>query len=213
MNPIPSNISPTHPITSLEQLEALYDAPISRSIYKEIDHISEHYRTFIEKAPFVVLATSSPEGLDCSPRGDPPGFVRVVDEKTLLIPDRRGNNRLDSLRNIVRDPRIALLFLIPGIGETMRINGHAQLDTNPELCASFTMEGKVPKCVIVVTVHRIYFQCQKALARSKLWDVNTQIPRTDLPSTGEILEALSKEPFDGKAYDEGYAEYMKKTIY
>ncbi len=213
MNTLLSQISLTHPITTLPQLEALYDAPISRSITKEIDHISDHYCAFIEKAPFVVFATSGPEGLDCSPRGDPPGFVRVVDEKTVLIPDRRGNNRLDSLRNIVRDPRIALLFLIPGIGETMRINGHAQLVTDPELCASFTLEGKVPKCVIVVTVERIYFQCQKALVRSRLWDIEAQIPRTDLPSTGEILEALSKEPFDGKGYDEGYPEYMKKTIY
>jgi PPOX class probable FMN-dependent enzyme len=213
MNSLITKVSLSHSITSIEQLEALYDAPISRSIYKEIDHISAHYRTFIEKAPFVVIATSGPEGLDCSPRGDPPGFVRVLDEKTVLIPDRRGNNRLDSLRNIVRDPRIALLFLIPGIGETMRINGRAALVTDPELCESFTMDGKVPKVVLVVTVERIYFQCQKALVRSRLWDLEAQIPRTDLPSTGEILEALSKEAFDGKAYDAGYMEYMKKTIY
>jgi len=208
-----TDISPTHRITSIEQLEALYDAPISRSLNKELAVISAHYRAFIEKAPFVVIATSGPEGLDCSPRGDPPGFVRALDEKTVLIPDRRGNNRLDTLRNLVHDPRIALFFLIPGVGETMRINGRADLVTDPELCASFTMDGKVPKCVLVITVDRIYYQCQKALVRSRLWSAEAQIPRTDLPSTGEILGALSKEEFDGKAYDAGYAEYMKKTIY
>lgn len=213
MNPPLSQIPPTHRLTTLEQLETLYDAPLTRSLFKEIDHISDHYRAFIEKAPFVVVATSGPEGLDCSPRGDPPGFVRVVDEKTVLIPDRRGNNRLDTLRNLVRDPRISLLFLIPGVGETMRINGHAELVTDPDLCVSFSMDGKLPKCVIVVTVDRIYFQCQKALVRSRLWDSEAQIPRTDLPSTGEILETLSKEAFDGKVYDAGYSEYMKKTIY
>ncbi|GAB4578910.1 MAG: pyridoxamine 5'-phosphate oxidase family protein [Anaerolineales bacterium] len=207
------NFPPTHRLTTLAQLEALYDAPLARSITKELDHISDHYRAFIEKSPFVIVATSGPEGLDCSPRGDPPGFVRVVDEKTVLIPDRRGNNRLDTLKNLLHDPRISLLFLIPGIGETIRINGQAQLVTDPDLCASFSMNGKLPKCVIVVTVDRVYFQCQKALVRSRLWDVEAQIPRSDLPSTGEILQCLSKEPFDGKAYDAGYPEYMAKTIY
>jgi predicted pyridoxine 5'-phosphate oxidase superfamily flavin-nucleotide-binding protein len=124
-------------VTTLEQLEALYDAPVPRSLIKEIDSISEHYRAFIEKAPFVVVATVGPEGLDCSPRGDPPGFVRVMDEKTLLLPD-------DSLRNLVRDPRISLLFLIPGIGETLRVNGRAEILVDPELCADFALQGKVP---------------------------------------------------------------------
>ncbi len=213
MNPLLSQISPTHHLTTLEQLEALYDAPLTRSLFKEIDHISDHYRTFIEKAPFVVVATSGPEGLDCSPRGDPPGFVRVVDEKTVLIPDRRGNNRLDTLHNLLRDPRISLLFLIPGVNETLRINGRAELVTDPELCASFTMQGKAPKCVIVVTAERVYFQCSKALVRSRLWEADAQISRAELPSTGEILEALCEEPFDGKGYDAGYTEHMKKTIY
>lgn len=213
MNSTFSKISPSHHLTSLEQLEALYDKPLSRSLFKEIDHLSTHYRAFVEKAPFVVVATNGPEGLDCSPRGDPPGFVHVVDEKTVLIPDRRGNNRLDTLRNLVADPRISLLFLIPGVNETLRINGRAGLVTDPELCASFTMQGKVPKCVIVVTVESVYFQCSKALLRSRLWDAEMHIPRSVLPSAGEILEALCQEPFDGKAYDAGYPEHMKKTIY
>ena len=202
-----------HRVTTLEQLEALYDAPVQRSLTKEIDSVSAHYRAFIEKAPFVVVATVGPEGLDCSPRGDPPGFVRVMDEKTLLLPDRRGNNRLDSLRNLVRDPRISLLFLIPGIGETLRVNGRAEILIDPELCAGFALQGKVPKSLLKIAVERIYFQCQKALARSRLWDPSARIPRSELPSAGEILETLSDSPFDGEAYDRGYLEHMKRTIY
>ncbi len=208
-----TDISSSHRVTSIEQLEALYDAPLPRSLIKEIDYISEHYRAFIEQAPFVVVATSGPEGLDCSPRGDPPGFVRVWDEKTVLIPDRRGNNRLDTLRNLVRDPRISLLFLIPGVGETLRINGHTDIVTDPALCASFTMQGKVPTSVLVITVERVYFQCQKALVRSRLWSAEAQIPRSALPSTGQILEARSQGDFDGAEYDRAYPEHMKKTIY
>ena len=206
-------MSQTDRITSLEQLEALYDAPVQHSLDKEIAYLSEHYQAFIAKAPFVVVATSGPEGLDCSPRGDPPGFVRVLDEKTVALPDRRGNNRLDSLRNLVRDPRISLLFLIPGVGETLRINGRAEISTEPALLASFEMQGKTPKSVLLVTVDRIYFQCQKALVRSKLWRADAQIPRSDLPSTGEIVQALSRDHFDGAAYDRDYPERMKKTIY
>jgi hypothetical protein len=151
--------------------------------------------------------------MDCSPRGDPKGFVRVVDPHTLMIPDRRGNNRVDSLRNIVRDPRVALLFLIPGVGETMRVNGRAVLSTDRALRESFTIQGKTPACVIVVTAERVYPQCRKALVRSKLWDPATQIERSALPSLGEILESLSQGTFDGKAYDAAYPERLKQTIY
>ena len=205
--------APYDRIESIEQLESIYGEPARKSLIKEIDHISDHYRAFIEKAPFVTVATCGPEGLDCSPRGDPPGFVRVVDDKTLMIPDRRGNNRVDSLRNLVRDPRISLLFLIPGINETLRINGRAEIAVDPELCASFAINGKLPRSVLVVTVERIYFQCQKALVRSRLWDREAQIPRSDLPSTGRMLEALSEGDFDGAEFDRGYAEHLKKTIY
>jgi hypothetical protein len=161
----------------------------------------------------MVLATVGPEGLDCSPRGDPRGFVRIVDRHTLMIPDRRGNNRVDSLRNIVRDPRVALLFLIPGIGETMRVNGRASLSTDPALRESFIMQGKAPACVIVVTAERVYPQCPKALVRSKLWDPEGHIARSMLPSMGQIVEALTKGDFDGKAYDAAYPERLKQTIY
>ena len=200
-------------ITTLEQLYALYDAPVPAALAKEIDYISEHYRAFIEKAPFVVVATVGPEGLDCSPRGDPPGFVRVQDRKTVLIPDRRGNNRVDGLRNIVRDPRVSLLFLIPGIGTTVRINGTAEITTDPDLCASFAMQGKPPKCVLTVTAERVYFQCPKALVRSRLWSKEAQISPSELPSTGEILQAITQGGIDGGAYDQAYPQRLKETIY
>jgi uncharacterized protein len=202
-----------HRITTQEQLDALYGKPAEAPLFKEIDYISDHYRAFIDKAPFVVVATAGPEGLDCSPRGDPPGFVRVRDAKTVLIPDRRGNNRVDALRNLVRDPRISLLFIIPGIGNTLRINGRAEISAEPELCASFAMRGKAPRTVLVVTAERVYFQCPKALVRSRLWSADAQIARTELPSTGEILEALSKGKFDGAAYDAAYPRRVEETIY
>ena len=202
-----------HRITTLEELDALYGAPVQAALAKEIDYISDHYKAFIDKAPFVVVATVGPEGLDCSPRGDPPGFVRVQDRKTVLIPDRRGNNRVDGLRNIVRDPRISLLFLIPGIGTTVRINGLREITTDPDLCAGFAMQGKPPKSVLVVTAERVYFQCPKALVRSRLWSKEAQISPSELPSTGEILQAITQGGIDGGAYDQAYPQRLKETIY
>ncbi|NIM27271.1 MAG: pyridoxamine 5'-phosphate oxidase family protein [Gammaproteobacteria bacterium] len=213
MSKTASGAAPSRRITSIEELEAVYGEPSPRSLVKEIDRISEHYRAFIEKAPFVAVATCGPEGLDCSPRGDAPGFVRVVDERTLALPDRRGNNRVDTLRNLIRDPRISLLFLIPGVNETLRINGRAEISIDPELCASFAVEEKLPRSVVVVAVERIYFQCQKALVRARLWDADAQIPRSELPSTGTMLEALSDGDFDGEEYDRRYSEHLKETIY
>jgi uncharacterized protein len=202
----------SHLVTSEAELEAIYGKPVGAAVIKEIGHISEHYRRFIEASPFVVLATSGPEGLDCTPRGDPAGFVRVVDERTVMLPDRRGNNRIDSLRNIVRDPRIALLFLIPGVGRTLRINGRAAISVDPELCASFTMEGKVPRSVIVVTAESVYTQCPKALVRSHLWDPSRHLPESALPSSGTMMKALQAE-FDAETYDREYPQRLKETIY
>lgn len=201
------------PLDSIEALEALYGAPLQRSLDKELGHVSDLYRQFIERSPFVVLATSGPEGLDCSPRGDPPGFVRVVDKRRVLLPDRRGNNRIDSLRNIVRDPRVSLLFLIPGIGETLRINGNAVLLTDHDLCQSFAMEGKAPRCVISVTVDRIYYQCQKALHRSRLWDPEAFAAREEVPTAGAMLKSTVSGDFDAESYDNDYPEHMARTIY
>jgi PPOX class probable FMN-dependent enzyme len=203
-----------HVITTTAQLESLYaDAPYGPALIKEVDRVTPQYRKLIEAAPFVVIATSGPEGLDCSPRGDPPGFVRVIDEKTLIIPDRRGNNRIDSLRNLVRDPRIALLFLIPGVGETMRINGHAKISTDPKLTETFAINGKVPKCVLVVTVETAYFQCTKAIIRSKLWDPASKVDRKTLPTPGSIIAELTDGKMGGSEHDRLAPERIKETIY
>ena len=202
-----------HRITNEEQLDALYGTPVEAAVAKEIDYIHDHYRAFIDMAPFVVVATVGPEGLDCSPRGDPPGFVRVRDARTVLIPDRRGNNRIDTLRNLVRDPRISLLFMIPGIGNTLRINGRAEICAEPELCANFAMQGKAPRTVLAVTADSVYFQCPKALVRSQLWSADAQIARSELPSTGEILQALTKGGIDGAGYDAAYPKRLEETIY
>src|SRR6202051_1047462 len=203
-----------HTLTTTAALERLYnDAPYGPALVKEADRITLQYRKLIEAAPFVVLATSGPDGLDCSPRGDPPGFVRVVDEHTLIIPDRRGNNRIDSLRNLVRDPRVALLFLIPGVGETMRINGRAKISTDPTLTGSFAINGKVPKCVLVVTVERAYFQCTKAIIRSKLWDPASKVDRKTLPTPGSILAELTDGKMGGPEHDRLAPGRIKETIY
>jgi PPOX class probable FMN-dependent enzyme len=206
--------SDQHLITTTEQLEALYsDAPYGPALFKETDRLTAQYRKLIEAAPFVVMATSGPEGLDCSPRGDPPGFVRVADETTLIIPDRRGNNRIDSLRNLVRDPRVALLFLIPGVGETMRINGRAKISTDPKLTESFSVNGKVPKCVLVVTVEKAYFQCTKAIIRSKLWDPASIVDRKTLPTPGSILAEITDGKMGGPEHDKAAPARIKETIY
>ena len=155
-------------IETVEQLEAIYGAVGDASTVKVADHVTPLYRVFIEKAPFAALATIGPEGIDCSPRGDVPGFVRVHDPNTLMLPDRRGNNRVDSLRNIVRDPRVSLMFLIPGSGNAVRANGRAQLSIDPKLLASFKVESKAPRSVMVMNVNEIYFQCAHAIVRSDL---------------------------------------------
>ena len=202
----------SHIVTTEAELEALYGLPSGAAVIKEIDHISDHYRAFIALSPFVILATSGPGGLDCTPRGDPAGFVRVVDKNTVMMPDRRGNNRLDTLRNIVNDKRIGLLFLIPGVGRTLRINGTAVISTDPALCESFTMEGKAPRSVIIITAERVYTQCPKALIRSHIWDAAHFRTEADLPSTGEIMQALQAD-FDAAEYDRAYPQRLKETIY
>jgi uncharacterized protein len=202
-----------HRITSVDELEALYGLPSGAAVFKEIDHVNAQYRAFIEAAPFFVLATVGPEGVDCSPRGDSPGFVRVADERTLLIPDRRGNNRIDSLRNIVRDPRVSLLFLVPGVGETFRVIGRASLSTDPALLDTFVFAGKTPRAVIVVTVERVYYQCSKAIIRSKLWDPASLVDRKSLPSNGTILAAITHGKEGGEEYDRAYPERLRETIY
>jgi uncharacterized protein len=202
-----------HLVRDIDHLCSLYPNPTEASLLKEISHVSAHYRAFIAAAPLVLLATSGPQGLDCSPRGDAPGFVRVHDAKTLLIPDRRGNNRIDSLKNIVVDPRVALLFLIPGVGETLRINGRAAISIAPDLLASFEPRAKPPRCVVVISVERVYFQCSKAVVRARLWDQAAQVDRKSLPSAGKILAALSGGTVGGDDYDRDQPERLRATLY
>jgi uncharacterized protein len=202
-----------HLIKTMAQLEALYGEKMPAAVIKEIDHINGSYRKLIEAAPFVAVATSGPEGLDCSPKGDARGFVRILDDKTLAIPDRPGNNRIDGFRNIMRDPRIALLFLIPGVGETLRVNGRAAISIDPELMQSFAVNGKLPRCVLIVHIESIYFHCSKAIVRSKLWDAETKIDRKSLPSTGTIVAELSQGKLGGEAYDRAMPERIKAQLY
>ena len=200
-------------VTTIDELEKLYGQPGAASIVKEASRITPHYRAYIEASPFVSLATAGPEGLDCSPRGDRPGFVRIHDDRTLMLPDRRGNNRIDSLRNIVRDPRVALLFLIPGVGNTLRVNGRAHLSVAPALLESFAVEDKAPRSVMVMEVETIYFQCARALIRSELWNPAHQLDPKSLPSTGQILAALSQNKVGGETYDNQWAGRAAETMW
>jgi PPOX class probable FMN-dependent enzyme len=200
-------------IATIDQLEAIYGQPNDASTVKVADRITAAYRVLIDESPFAALATCGPEGLDCSPRGDLPGFVRIHDEKTLMMPDRRGNNRVDSLRNIVRDPRVALLFLIPGSGSTLRVNGHAQVSADPDLLASFRMEGKTPRTVIVMTVDEVYFQCARAIVRSDLWNPDRRIDPKSLPTPGQILADMSENRVGGKQYDREWPERARQTLW
>lgn len=201
-------------ITDLQQLEAIYDAPLApASVVKEVDWITPEYRALIDASPFVALATCGPEGLDCSPRGDGPGFVRVADPKTLVMPDRRGNNRIDSLRNIVRDPRVGLLFLIPGSGTTFRVNGRATISADPDLLASFAVDGALPRTAIVIRVEAAYFQCARAIVRSGLWDPSRHVDAGRLPTPGAILAALSDGEVGGRRYDEEWPPRAAKSLW
>lgn len=200
-------------IKTVEDLEALYGQPGEASTAKEIAYISPEYRAYIEASPFVALATAGPEGLDCSPRGDRAGFVRIHDQCTLMMPDRRGNNRVDSLRNIVRDPRVGLLFVIPGSGNTLRINGRAHLDIDPALLDSFRMEGKAPRSVIVIAVDAVYFQCARAIVRADLWNPALHVDPKILPTAGQILAALSNNRVGGETYDREWPERAKASMW
>jgi uncharacterized protein len=199
-------------ITSVEQLKAIYDGVSEASVAKVTTTLTAEYRQMIETAPFVALATVGPEGLDCSPRGDLGGVVRVRDEKTLLLPDWRGNNRVDSLINIVRDPRVALMFLIPGSNTAMRINGTAFISAEPALLESFEMEGRHPRTVTVITVGEAYFQCARALMRSELWNAERFVDPKDLPTPGQLLKA-AKADFDQETYDREWAGRAAKTMW
>ncbi|CAJ0866578.1 hypothetical protein R20233_01333 [Ralstonia sp. LMG 32965] len=203
----------SHTLKIVADLEAVYGAPNPRSLLKEIDHLNADYRAFVEASPFIVLSSVGAQGTDASPKGDAPGFVRILNERLLAIPDRPGNNRIDNLRNIVEDGRVSVLFIVPGVGETLRVNGTATISADPELLASFAVQGKLPRSVILVQVQTVYFHCSKALVRSKLWERGAQETKPAVPTAGKILQHISGGAFDGEAYDRELPERLKTTLY
>jgi uncharacterized protein len=201
-------------IETLAELEALYaPAPKLASTAKEIDYLIPEYRAYIEQASFIALATVGPEGLDCSPRGDAENVVKIIDDRTLALPDRRGNNRIDSLRNILRDPRVALLFLIPGSGTTFRVNGTAKITADPEFCNSFAVDGKAPRSVVCITIEKAYFQCARAIVRSGIWDSARHVDAKAVPTPGAVLQRLTKGEIEAKAYDTEWPGRAAKTLW
>ena len=202
----------SYTIRSTAELEAIYGKPSEASLIKEASRITPEYAKLIAAAPFFAIASSGAGGLDCSPRGDAPGFVHVIDEHTVAVPDRNGNNRIDTLRNLVADPRVALLFLIPGVGEALRINGRAAITTDPDLIGSFVVDGKPPRVVLLIHVDSIYYQCARAIMRSRLWDPEARVVRSSLPSSGQILAGI-REGFDAASYDTAMPQRLKDGLY
>lgn len=197
-------------IETIEQLEKLYGATAAASTTKVADHVTPEYRKYIEAAPFCALATVGPEGLDCTPRGDEGQVVFIEDEKTLALPDRRGNNRIDSLRNVVRDPRVSLMFLIPGSNTVIRVNGAGQVNADPEMLDKFATHGKPPRSVLVIAINEIYFQCARAPMRAGLWN-GASAP--DLPKPGQILAAMTANKVGGEKYDKEWLDRAQKTMW
>jgi PPOX class probable FMN-dependent enzyme len=196
-----------HAVTGEARLREIIGPPKDGARAKVSDRLNDLTRQFIERSPFVCVATGRPDGgLDISPRGDPPGFVRVLDERTLLVPERPGNRIADTLTNLLEDPRIALLFLIPGIGDTFRVNGRAMIVDDPELLRPTAVQGKVPRVGILIGIEEAYTQCAKALIRSELWNPERHIDRRELPSSGKILQSLTDPRFDADAYDRERAQ-------
>lgn len=198
-------------VTSVEALEALYPAPSELVRGKAVARIDATTRGFIAASPFILLGTNGARGLHITPRGDAPGFVEVVDDTTLILPDRRGNNRLDALRDILEDDRVSLLFLVPGAGETLRVHGTARITTDPALRARHVAQGKEPATLLVVSVRELFMQCAKALMRSRLWDGR---PRPEgLPSMGELLASQRPGRVEAAVVDSEYPARMRSTMY
>ena len=200
-------------LTTIAQLEAIYGTPNAASTVKELPALNAEYRAYVEASPFCALATVGPEGLDCSPRGDAGHVVRILDDRTLALPDRRGNNRVDSLRNIVRDPRVSLMLMIPGSDTVLRINGRAELRTDVDLLETFIMQGKLPRCVIVVTIDTVYFQCARAMMRAQVWNPDTFVDPATLPTAGQMLAAASAGSVGGETYDREWPDRAKASMW
>ena len=201
-----------HTVNSIDELESLYGTPGHTSLAKVSPKLTPAYQQILQASPFCAVATTGPEGLDCSPRGDASGFIHVLDERTLALPDRRGNNRLDTLRNIVRSGEIALLCLIPGVNETLRINGTAFVTTDPGLLAQLAVKRKLPTSAIIVNIREVYFQCARALVRSGLWLPEAQVERTSLPSAGQMTKSALPD-FDAATYDAELPARQRDTLY
>lgn len=199
-------------VSTIAELEAIYSGVSEASLIKVSDRLTNGYRRLMEASPFMMLATCGPEGLDCSPRGDAGSVVSIRDDKTLILPDRRGNNRIDSLRNIVRDGRVALLFLIPGCNTTLRVNGRAVISVDPGLLESLAMDGKLPRSAAVVTIDEIYFQCARALMRARLWDSGSRPDSDGLPSPGELMREI-KQDFDSLSYDREWPQRAEASMW
>jgi PPOX class probable FMN-dependent enzyme len=203
-----------HEITTVEGLRAVYDLPKATSANKVIDRIDEHVAVFIARAPFLVMATvSADDRLDVSPKGDIPGFVQVADERTLLYPDRPGNNRIDGLQNIVETGRVGLIFMVPGVQETLRVNGSARISVDPELLDRFLVDGKAPRSVTVIEVEEVFFHCARALIRSGLWNPDQYVDRSELPSMGTILAAHTNGLVEQCAYDAELPARIVQSLY
>jgi uncharacterized protein len=200
-------------VSSLEELAALYAAPHERVLRKELDHVDALGRAFIAASPFLVLATGGPQGLDCSPKGDAPGFVTVeADGRSLLIPDRRGNNRIDGLKNLVEDPRIGLIFFVPGVNECYRVNGRARISADPALRHRFAVTGKDPATVMVVTVEQAFQHCPKALIRSNFWQAGSGARPKNVPTLGTFAAARNPGT-DAATYDAEYSQRLPDELY
>jgi PPOX class probable FMN-dependent enzyme len=197
----------TGTITDEARLRELIGLPTDPVVAKIADRLNDLTRQFIERSPFVCVATASPDGgLDVSPRGDPAGFVRILDERTLLLPDRPGNRIADTLTNLLADSRIALLFVIPGVDDTFRVNGRAVIVDDPQLLADSAVEDKVPALGLLISIEEAYTQCSKALIRSDLWNPERHITRSVLPRSGDILRSLTDPAFDADGYERERAE-------
>jgi uncharacterized protein len=213
MNPVPAHPDPSHHVTTEAQLRALIGEPAALTCAKVSDRLNAMTRLFVERSPFVCIATSNAAGhCDLSPRGDPAGFVRILDERALLLPERPGNRLADSLRNILANPHIGLLFVVPGVADTFRVNGRASITTDPALLAPCAVEGKLPLLGILVNIDEAYTQCSKAFLRSHLWDPGRFVDPATMPTGGQVHRAIQGEAFDARQYDEERAERYRRRV-
>ena len=202
-------------IETKEELREFYGPANERSVKKQMAKLDEHAKNFIALSPFMVISSATAEGADASPKGDPPGFVKVIDDNTLIIPDRPGNNRVDTMSNIVENNHVGLLFLVPGMCETLRVNGRARITTDPEVLEPHSVRGKLPRSAMIIDVDDVYLHCAKALIRADLWNAEKHIERKSFPSMGQMLsDQIDEEGYDdGEEMNKGIQERYKTGLY